>query len=141
MATNNAIDRPVATQADQETGTSAVNYIATSVQQYHQSAAKAWVMASTAGAAAASYNVTSVGDTGAGVVTVNFTVNFSSASYTVTGALENNVAGSAATTQIFNIRTPKAASNFVADCVNANTWGGTDAGGYYHFSCFGDIDT
>ena len=77
-----------ATQADQETATSTVTYVSPGRQQYHPSAAKAWVRyAHSAGTPTitASYNVTSLTDNGSGDTTINFTTAFSSASYGAAG--------------------------------------------------------
>lgn len=137
MATNNVINTVAAVQADQETGTSNTTFVTPGVQQFHASAAKAWVMANIDGTAAASYNVSSVGDTGTGIVTINFTVNFSSTSYGVSGLVENNLGGSAATTVTINKRSGQGVGSFIVDCVNNSTYGGTDPVAY-HFSCFGD---
>lgn len=73
----------VATQAQQETGT-AVNLVVTpGRQQFHASAAKAWVkFTGSTGAILASYNVTSVTRNAVGDYTVLFTVAMSSAHYT-----------------------------------------------------------
>ena len=72
-----------ASQADQETGTSTTTYVSPGRQKYHPSAAKAWVNFNGTGAVAirVSYNVTSITDNGTGDYTVNFTTNFSSASF------------------------------------------------------------
>lgn len=73
----------VATQAEQETGTATTAWAAPGVQQYHNSASKAWVIFRGTGtvAALASYNVSSITDDGTGVYTVNFTNSFSSVNY------------------------------------------------------------
>lgn len=71
----------VATQADQETSTSVITVVTPGRQQFHPSAAKSWAVFGVAGDVQASYNVSSVTDTGTGVATVNFTTNFSSGSY------------------------------------------------------------
>lgn len=70
-----------ATQAQQEAASATNVAVNPSVQQYHPSAAKAWVRWNNAGTIAASYNVTSVTDNGAGDWTINFTVSFSSSNY------------------------------------------------------------
>ena len=72
-----------ATQTEQETSTSLTVPVTPGVQQYHPSAAKAWVSCNNAGAAESSYNVTSVTDTNTGIATVNLTVSFSGTTYTV----------------------------------------------------------
>lgn len=76
-----------ATQSDQETATSTTTYVSPGRQQYHPSAAKAWVRYTTitTTSIAASYNVTSLTDNGTGDTTVNFTTAFSSANYGIAG--------------------------------------------------------
>jgi len=71
-----------AVQSDQETATSTSAAVVPAVQQFHPSAAKAWVnFTISAGTVTvrASYNVTSVTRNSAGDYTVNFTTAFSSA--------------------------------------------------------------
>ena len=73
-----------ATQAEQETGSSTSVAVSPGRQQYHDSAAKAWVAFSATGGTVStldSYNVTSITDGGAGIYTINFTTAFSSANY------------------------------------------------------------
>lgn len=72
-----------ATQADQEAATGTNKYVAPGTQQYHPSAAKAWVNFNGTGTIAirASYNVTSLTDNATGDWTVNFTTPFSSANF------------------------------------------------------------
>ena len=73
-----------ASQADQETATSTTTYVSPGRQQYHPSAAKAWIKYESVSASPvikASYNVSSLTDNGTGNITVNFTTAFSSAEY------------------------------------------------------------
>ena len=79
----------VATQANQETGTSTTTLVTSGRQQYHQSAAKAWVVFNGTGTPAinASYNVSSLTDLATGRYTVNFTTAFSSVNYSAAGML------------------------------------------------------
>lgn len=72
-----------AVQADQETATSTTTYVSPGVQQYHPSAAKAWVYFVGTGTVTInkSYNISSVGDNGVGDYTINFTTAFSDANY------------------------------------------------------------
>ena len=75
-----------ATQAQQETGTSTTIPVVPGVQQYHASAAKAWLYSAvSAGVPAtpptAHYNITSMADTGTGVTTVTIATDFSSADW------------------------------------------------------------
>jgi hypothetical protein len=83
-----------ATQAEQETGSSTSVYVSPGRQQYHPSAAKAFGTYNYSGGipsiqGVASYNVSSLGDTGTGNVTVNVAVSFSSANYTVVISISN----------------------------------------------------
>lgn len=82
------------TKAEQETGVGD-NGVTTSTQQFHPSAAKAWVKFNGTGTVAisASYNVASITDNGTGDYTINFTTPFSSASYcaVLTGSADNGL--------------------------------------------------
>jgi len=72
-----------ASQAEQETGTEAAKYVAPATQHFHQSAAKCWGM--TTGDATptlqVSYNITSITDTGVGVLTVTIATDLSTTNY------------------------------------------------------------
>ena len=72
-----------ATQADQETATSTTLMVTPGRQQYHPSAAKAWVNFNGTGTVAirSSYNVSSITDVATGDYTVNMTNAFSDANY------------------------------------------------------------
>lgn len=76
----NAVTAVAATQAEQETGTATNRIVTPGRQQYHPSAAKAWVKFNGSGVVAidASYNVTSITDNGVGDYSVNLTTGFSS---------------------------------------------------------------
>jgi hypothetical protein len=77
----------IATQANQETATSTTTIVTPGRQQFHPSAAKAWVMFEPSAAINASYNVSSITDLGTGTWRVVFTNAQSSASFsTVVGA-------------------------------------------------------
>lgn len=87
-AVKNYVDASVAagvsfaSQSDQETGTSTTKAVTPGRQQYHVSAAKLflqWHYATGTPTIDTSYNVTSLGDTATGVITVNVTTAFSSA--------------------------------------------------------------
>lgn len=71
----------VATQANQETSTSTATIVTPGRQQYHPSAAKGWINFSPAGATQASYNVTSLTDSGVGDFNIIWNVDFSSVHY------------------------------------------------------------
>lgn len=71
----------VATQADQETATSTTTFVSPGRQHYHPSAAKVWAYWGVTSTILASYNVSSITDTGTGDWTVNFTTSFSSVNF------------------------------------------------------------
>jgi len=81
-----------ATQADQEAGTSVLLYATPGRQHFHPSAAKGWCQAGVVGDVPSSYNVTSVTDTATGRATINWNVDFSSASYCAIGSVKAPVA-------------------------------------------------
>jgi len=74
----------IATQAQQETGTSLVTTVTPGRQQFHPSAAKFWCRFNSAGTDAASYNVASITDTGVGDWTVVIATDFSSGNWCIT---------------------------------------------------------
>jgi len=80
---------PLATQADMEAGTSATVIVTPSVVQYHPSAAKFWVKTTPGNVNAASYNVTSVSDTAAGITVVTIATDFSSANWACQATVES----------------------------------------------------
>ena len=82
----------MATQADQETSTSILAPVTPGRQQYHPSAAKAWIKCDIAGTINASYNVTSITDTGAGDVLVTWATDFTSGNYCANASFESSVA-------------------------------------------------
>jgi hypothetical protein len=82
----------MAVQSDQETASSNTVHVTPGVQQFHPSAAKAWVRWDVAGTRDANYNVSSITDSGTGDWTVNFGTAFSSANYgisAIVGASES----------------------------------------------------
>lgn len=75
-----------ATQAEQETASATNVYVSPGRQQFHPGHPKAWGFVTMTGGVptlAASYNITSITDTGVGVITVTIATDFSSASYSV----------------------------------------------------------
>lgn len=78
------VDGKSASQADQETGTSTADFVTPGVQQFHPSSAKTWgIVTWSAGTPSLgqSYNVSSIVDTGAGVVTINHDTDFAAVDY------------------------------------------------------------
>lgn len=78
----------IATQAEQETGSSTSLAVTPGRQKFHPSAAKAWVRFNGTGVLSVigSYNVSAVVDNGTGDYTVNFDTDFSSNQYAVAAA-------------------------------------------------------
>jgi len=119
-----------ATQSDQETGTSTVVAVAPGTQQFHPSASKVWGKANTSGSMSASYNMTSVTDSGTGLLGVSIATDFSSVNYSaVTNPSVNSQPGITAITDqsagSMNLAT-WSVSNNLAD---PTAW---------HWSAFGD---
>lgn len=78
-----------ATQTQQETSTQTNVYVSPGRQHYHPSAAKAWINCGVTGNILASYNVTSVTDTGTGLATINYTTSFSSSNYAAVVSIQS----------------------------------------------------
>lgn len=83
----------IATQAQQEAGTSLVVNVTPGTQQFHPSAAKCWLRANMTGNIGASYNITSITDTGTGVLTVTIATDFSSSDYIIVTSIDPSGGG------------------------------------------------
>lgn len=108
-----------ATQAQQETGSSTAVFVSPGRQHYHDSAAKAWLTGNyngggTPSPASDSYNVSSVADTGTGLMTVNFTTAFSSVQYVQSGMCQRASANSGLWPSIHQGTDPTASACAVA---------------------------
>lgn len=128
----------LATQAEQEAGSATNALVASSSQQFHPSACKGWAKADFAGAAAASYNVTSITDVSAGRITVTWATDFSGVHYAIDATVQGDPAGTAATTftaQVFNTGTTAGAVDVIA--IRHSDFTGADAN-YLHVFAFGD---
>ena len=100
-----------ATQSDQETATSTTAFVSPGRQQYHPSAAKAWVAWGVTSTIDISYNVSSITDNGTGDWTVNFTTAFSSADYVaVRYARASNTGGNGAIGYVSSTVAPTASA-------------------------------
>jgi hypothetical protein len=88
---NSIAGNVIATQAQQEAGTSVINVVTPGTQQFHASAAKGWVFAGVTGTAVVSYNLTSVTDNGTGNITVNWDTDFSTANHAPIASLLDSV--------------------------------------------------
>jgi len=93
----------IATQAQQETGTATDVLVTSGRQQFHPSAAKGWVYGNWAATANASYNVTSLADDGAGIVTITWATDFSSANQCSVASLNNVPDATAASTFVSQV--------------------------------------
>lgn len=127
-----------ATQANQETATSTTTFVSPGRQQYHPSAAKAWVKANTTGGSALAYNVASVTDTAVGRCVVNLTTAFSSAEWAATATAMLSTSLTTTTTLVAMIRVDTSTASAIAiDCIDVT---GTSFRDPYYFlmSAFGD---
>lgn len=90
ISTTGTVTVTAAVKSDQTTGSSTTVAVVPGVQQYHASAAKAWVnFAGSSGTINASYNVSSVSRASAGNYTVNFTTSFANTGYACFGTAED----------------------------------------------------
>jgi hypothetical protein len=122
----------VATQADQETATSTTTAVSPGRQQYHPSAAKCWVRGDHSGTTVKGYNITSVGDTGTGLVTITIATDLSDALYPVVASVGSDVGCSVPSTSI-------AAGSFVIRAFNTGSGALQDSTVGYYAVAFGDI--
>lgn len=123
-----------ATQAQQETASSTAVFVTPGRQQYHPGHPKLWLRCDNNGGTTASYNITSITDTGTGIVDVTVATDFSSSSWTpvVCGiGSSNNVL------TMIDDGTPPAAGTYRIRNLNAGTSGAADAVGYCSVG-FGD---
>lgn len=74
----------MATQSNMEAASSDSTVVSPARQHWHPGHGKFWLKAAGAGTLTSSYNITSVTDTGPGVLTVTIATDFSSADYAIT---------------------------------------------------------
>lgn len=120
----------LAVQSEMETGTDVVRAVTPGRQHYHPSAAKCWIKCGVTGTIDASYNITSIADTGTGVVTVTIATDFSSGDYSITTGLRN------AGALLLSI-TSQAAGSYVISCFDTSGTPTDPSVGYFS-SAFGD---
>ena len=126
-----------ATQANQETATSTSTYVSPARQQYHPSAAKAWVVFIGTGTVAitASYNVTSITDNGgSGDYSANFTTAFSSIHYACVCSPRQSSGGGNRICEIDN----NALSTSLIRVRTIDTGGSAQDSDRIYIVCFGD---
>jgi len=127
-----------ATQAEMEAATSTTVNVTPGRTQYHPGVAKGWAKWNSSGTLLASYNVDSVTDHGTGQFTVNWTTDFSTASYAVAGICGVNTAN---TQNLFielqtNAAAPAAGSVRVVTLISSTQ--GTDDTDHMSIAAFGD---
>lgn len=122
----------VATQANQETATSTTTVVTPGRQHFHPSAAKCWLSCDHVGNVNASYNITSITDTGTGIVTVTIATDFGSAGYAITVSTGSAVGVCAPNTS-------QAVGSFVINAYNTGTGAAQDSTAGYYAACYGDI--
>lgn len=127
----------VATQAQQEAGTSIINAVTPGRQQFHPSAAKAWCVVDTTGTVQAAYNITSVTDTGTGIITVIWNVDFSGAAYPPIGHPIFTPGGTAASTLVTLTNNALALGQAVFTTVRMSDFLATDPT-FWSIHAFGD---
>jgi hypothetical protein len=124
----------VATQTNQESA-SATNLIVTpGAQQFHPSAAKCWGFVTVSGGTptlAASFNVTSITDTGVGRLTVTIATDFSSGNYVI----QINSGLGAGVTHMFRTINGQPAGSFEQRHFQDGLLADPSD---YHFVCYGD---
>jgi hypothetical protein len=123
----------IATQSDQETSTSTTTIVSPGRQQFHPSAAKAWVKWGVTTSIDASYNVSSITDNATGDWTVNIGTDFSSANYAAVSNIE--FGGTAFSSHIQ--ASGQAAGTLRIEAYNTNSGALADPT-KNHVICFGD---
>lgn len=132
---------PIATQAEMEGGSSTTVVVTPGRQHYHPSAAKAWGKFGVAANVLASYNITSLTDTGTGVIAVTIATDFSSSNYSCVVAVEATATTWAvANTRECHIRSATLAAGTVSfDCIdNTATTSLVKDPTTWHCAMFGD---
>jgi len=93
--------RRVATQAEEAAATSATTDVTPANQQFHPSAAKCWAYVTVSAGTptlVASYNITSITDTGVGDLTITIATDFASANWVALAVVDSNMVEVAART-------------------------------------------
>jgi hypothetical protein len=142
--TNGAIYPSVgnaATQAEMEAGTATNKYVTPQGVNWHPGACKCWVVAGITGNVLASWNVTSLTDTGTGVMGITIATDFSSVNYCVQVTVEATATTWAvANTRECHVRSATLAVGTVSvDCVdNTATTSLVKDPTTWHVAMFGD---
>lgn len=125
----------IAVQSEMEAGSSTTLAVVAGRQHYHPSAAKGWASFNISGTVSASYNVTSVTDSGTGFWTVNWDIDFSSSSYACVVSGRNSATAGQYVAQCYS----QAAGTQVVQSINAS--GNRDDGTFdrLYIAAFGDL--
>lgn len=109
-----------ATQAEMEAGTATDKYVTPQGMNWHPGVNKAWLKAGTTGNLLNSWNITSLTDTGTGVLTITIATDFSSVDYCVNVSVEaTGTTWAVANTRECHIRSATMAIGSVAvDCID-----------------------
>lgn len=109
-----------ATQAEMEAGTATDKYVTPQGVNWHPGAMKFWVKAGVTGNNLASWNITSLTDTGTGVLTITIATDFSSVDYCISVSVEaTGTTWAVANSRECHIRSATIAVGSVAvDCID-----------------------
>ena len=127
-----------ATTAENVTGTATDKIVTPGTQHYHPSACKCWghvTVSAGVPTLQASYNVTSIADTGTGLMTVTIANDFADAYYAAVATIEDTASTVA---DALIIQSSKAAGSFVINSHRTDTAGAYDPQGY-SWACFGTL--
>lgn len=143
VATTAYVLAQASTQAQQEAGPVTVNFTTPGRQHFHPSAVKCWGRFNVAGGITASYNITSVADTGTGVIAVTIGTDFSGAGVY---AAQVSIEATATTWAVANAREAHlrsatlAAGTVSLDCIDKTaTTNLVKDPSSWHFSAYGDL--
>ena len=131
----------VATQADMEAGASLITFVTPGRAHFHPSACKAWLVCGITGNILGSYNITSIADTGTGVVTVTIATDFSGTTYAAVAQVQATATTWAvANARECHIRSATIAAGTIAiDCIdNTATTNLVKDPTTWHIAMFGD---
>jgi hypothetical protein len=132
----------IADQPEMEAGTDITRAVSPGRAHFHPSAAKCWLSCGVAADIQQSYNITSLTDTGTGIVTVTINVDFAAATYCSVSQVEKAATTLASTdARQCNLRSAtRAVGSFALDCKDdtattnlikdPTTW---------HVACYGDL--
>jgi hypothetical protein len=130
----------IATSTEVQTGTDQARAVCPAFAGSHQSAAKFWLVANTAGVLQDSYNVTSVTDTGTGTLTITIATDFANVNWCaqVSVELPDATPDTAAESIVVGIIGGKTAGSAAFQCFQAETPYTVQDPFMWHVCGFGD---